>query len=424
MSTSETARVARARSSAFTPYQRKLFVFLGVATFFEGYDFLALSQILTDLRETFDLAPEWSGYIVGFVNIGSILAYFLVRLADRLGRRRVLTITIAGYTLFTCLSGLAPDVYSFAVLQLFGRIFLLSEWAISMVIAAEEFPADKRGTVIGVITGINGVGSITCALAVPVLKSLSPELGWRLVYFVAVVPLVLLAVARRGLRETERFEAQAGEARERARSLFYIWGTPHRKRVFALGAIWFVSYIAAQNAVSLWKEHAIHGLGFSDAQVGTAIAISAGAAMPCVFGVGFLVDRLGRRPSAAIVYSIAAAGTYFCFTLETFWPVTVALVFGIAGAQLYLPVLNAYTTELFPTDLRGDAYAWSNNLIGRIAYVGAPMAVGGIVHATGLGYGAVIAPMAICPLVAMMLVFALLPETRARELEETSSIAR
>lgn len=408
-------------SETFTPYQKKLFLFLGVATFFEGYDFLALSQILPELRESFALGPEWAGRIVGFVNIGSILAYFLVRLADRWGRRRVLTLTIAGYTVFTFASGLAPNVYVFIVLQLFGRIFLLAEWALSMVIAAEEFPAERRGLVIGGITGINGIGAIACALGVPMLTSLSPELGWRLVYFVAVIPLVLLALARRGLRETERFAAQAERATER--SVFHIWGTAHRPRMLALAGIWFVSYIAAQNAISLWKEHAIHGLGFTDAQVGLAIAISAGVAMPIVFGVGLLIDRIGRKPTAAVVYTIAALGTYFCFTLETFWPVTIALVAGIVGAQAYLPVLNAYTTELFPTDLRGDAFAWSNNLIGRISYVGGPIVVAQIVSVTGLGYGAIIAPTAIFPIIALALVWALLPETKGRELEDTSRVS-
>jgi len=408
-------------SETFTPYQKKLFLFLGVATFFEGYDFLALSQILPELRESFALGPEWAGRIVGFVNIGSILAYFLVRLADRWGRRRVLTLTITGYTVFTFASGLAPNVYVFIVLQLFGRIFLLAEWALSMVIAAEEFPAERRGLVIGGITGINGIGAIACALGVPMLTSLSPELGWRLVYFVAVIPLVLLALARRGLRETERFAAQAERTTER--SVIRIWGTSHRPRMLALAGIWFVSYIAAQNAISLWKEHAIHGLGFTDAQVGLAIAISAGVAMPIVFGVGLLIDRIGRKPTAAVVYTIAALGTYFCFTLETFWPVTIALVAGIVGAQAYLPVLNAYTTELFPTDLRGDAFAWSNNLIGRISYVGGPIVVAQIVSATGLGYGTIIAPTAIFPIVALVLVWALLPETKGRELEDTSRVS-
>src|SRR5688572_32620728 len=105
-------------SDAFTPYQRRLFVFLSVATFFEGYDFIALSQILPNLRADLKLGPEWSGYLVAFINFGTVLAYPLVRSADRFGRRRVLAITIAGYTLFTVLSGLSPNVYAFAAAQL------------------------------------------------------------------------------------------------------------------------------------------------------------------------------------------------------------------------------------------------------------------------------------------------------------------
>ncbi len=407
-------------SEPLTDYQKKLFLFLGVATFFEGYDFIALSQVLPKLRVAFDLEPAWAGYLVGMVNVGAVLAFFLVRLADRWGRRRLLTITIAGYTAFTLLSGFAPNVYAFALLQLFARVFLLAEWALSMVIAAEEFPAGKRGLMIGFLQGINGVGSVVCALLVPVLVPEAHPEQWRRVYFVAVVPLLLLAYARRGLKETRRFEMQARS--ERARPLAYIWSTPYRGRMLQLGAIWFVSYIAAQNATSLWNEHAANELGFTTQQVGLAIAIAAGVSMPLVFGVGKLIDRIGRRRGAAIVYAVGAAGTYFCFTLEGFWPVTCALVLGIFGAQAYLPVLNAYTAELFPTDLRGDAFGWCNNLLGRIAYVGAPVVVGGIVGATGLGYGPIVAATSIFPLVALALVYALLPETQNRELEETAAL--
>jgi putative MFS transporter len=407
-------------TAPLTAYQKKLFLFLGVATFFEGYDFIALSQVLPKLRLAFGLEPSWAGYLIGVVNVGALLAFFLVRMADRVGRRRMLTVTIAGYTVFTLLSGLAPNVYAFALLQLGARVFLLGEWALSMVIAAEEFPADRRGLMIGFLQGINGVGSVVCALLVPALvDDLHPE-QWRRVYLVAVVPLALLAYARRGLRETQRFEAQARP--EAPRSLTYLWSTPYRGRALKLGAIWFVSYIAAQNAASLWNEHAANELGFSTQQVGLAIALAAGVSMPLVFAVGELIDRVGRRRGAVVVYAVAAAGTYFCFTLESFWPVTCALVLGIFGAQAYLPVLNAYTTELFPTDLRGDAFAWCNNILGRVAYIGSPIAVGGIVGATGLGYGPIVAATAVFPLVALALVLALLPETTNRELEETAAL--
>jgi len=187
-------------------YQRRLLVFLSVANLFEAYDFFALTQILPNLRADLHVGITGGGLLVGFINLGTILAFILARKADRWGRKPVLTATIAGYTAFTFLSGLSPNVYVFAALQMVARIFLIAEWATSMVIAAEEFPAHARGTVLGVVSAAGGFGAILCAGVVPML--LATAYGWRSVYFVSILPLVVLAIARRGLKETSRFSAQ------------------------------------------------------------------------------------------------------------------------------------------------------------------------------------------------------------------------
>ena len=59
-----------------TAYQRRLFAFLGVATFFEGYDFFALTQVLSSLRDEFGLDREQSGRLFGVINFGTLVAYF------------------------------------------------------------------------------------------------------------------------------------------------------------------------------------------------------------------------------------------------------------------------------------------------------------------------------------------------------------
>jgi len=122
--------------ATFTSYQKRLFVFLSVATFFEGYDFTALSQILPNFRTEMVLTEGQGGLIVTTISAGTIVSYLLVRLADKWGRRRVLTITILGYALFTFLTGLSPNAYYFTMFQFLGRVFLIAEWALSMVIAA------------------------------------------------------------------------------------------------------------------------------------------------------------------------------------------------------------------------------------------------------------------------------------------------
>ncbi len=403
-------------SDAFTPYQRRLFVFLSVATFFEGYDFIALTQILPNLRADLGLGREWSGYLVAFINFGTVLAYPLIRSADRWGRRRILAITIASYTVFTVLSGLSPNVYSFAVAQLIARIFLIAEWAISAVVAAEEFPAKRRGTVIGVISAFSALGSIVCAGLGPVL--LATHYGWRSVYFVGIVPLLLLGFARRNLQETRRFATQVAGNAVRARSFLEIWRTAYRGRMLKLGMIWFFTYICTQNAVAFWKEFALAERGFDDKKVGLAISVAAVGALLMAFFAGKLLDLLGRRFGAAIIFGSGAFGIWGAYSLHGFWPLTLALVLAIFSASGVLVVLNTYNTELFPTEMRADAVAWSNNLIGRISYVFSPLFVG--FAAREAGWGSAVRPTALMLVVAVALIFALLPETRARELEDTA----
>ena len=404
--------------SRFSRYQWKLLAFLSVATFFEGYDFLALTQILPNLRADMGLDRDAAGYLIGFVNLGTMLAYVLVRRADQWGRRRVLTITIAGYTIATFLSGLSPNVWVFAVLQLIARIFLIGEWAVSMVIAAEEFPAARRATVIGIVQACSSLGSVVCAGVVPLL--LTTSYGWRSVYFVGVLPLVLIAIARRGLRETERFVHKDASANT---SLMQIWRSPYRRRMLVMAAIWAVSYVGAQNGVAFWKEFAVHERGFTDAEVGMAIVIAAVVSMPMVFASGWLLDRVGRRRGSIVIFGVGALGVLGSYTLYAPWALTASLVLGIFSASAYLPVLNTYTTELFPTEYRGAAFAWSNNLLGRVSYVLSPVIVGVIAEAVS-GFGPVVAATSVFPIITIVMIYALLPETKARELEDTAVLGR
>jgi putative MFS transporter len=398
-----------------TAYQKRLFAFLGVATFFEGYDFFALTMVLPHLRKDFGLDYGATGWLLGVVNFGTMLAYLLVGKADRWGRRRVLGVTILGYTLFTVLSGLAPNVWAFALLQMAARIFLIGEWATSMVMAAEEFPAARRGTVIGVVSATAGLGSVICAVVVP---PVTHAFGWRAVYFVGAIPLLLLAWSRRGLRETERFAARPKD--ESARSIFAILGGPYRRRVLELGAIWFLTYVCTQNVVSLWKDYALGDLRISEGQATLVISLGAGVSMPLVFFAGKLLDVIGRRLGAVLLYTSLIFGVLGGFTLHGIPGLAASMIVAIFGLNAILTLLNAYTAELFPTPLRGDAFLWTNNLIGRIGYVLSPVVVGQL--AKDGGWGPVMRASVLFPALALGLLLWLLPETSRRELEQTSEL--
>jgi MFS transporter, putative metabolite:H+ symporter len=408
-----------AEEAKLTPYQLRLFAFLSVASFFEGYDLLALTQILPNFGAEMGLSAGDEGLLVGVVNSGTMIAYLLVRKADQWGRRRLLTITILGYTLFSVLTGLAPGTLVFAACQLLARVFLIGEWAVSMVYAAEEYPKDRRGMVIGVIQAFSSLGAIACAGLVPLL--LATPLGWRSVYFIGGVPLLVMAVARRGLRETARFEKQvADKKQESAQPFTRILRSAHRGRMLKLALIWGLTYLCTQNAVTFWKTFALRERGLTDSEVGQSITFAALFSMPLVFAAGKLIDVLGRRRGAVLIFTLTAAGVLGAYSLGSRAGLTASLVFVIFGSTGVLPVLNAYTAELFPTHLRSDAFAWSNNLLGRTGYVLSPIALG--FAAERVGWGPAVASTAVFPLLALGLILWLLPETRGKELEETALV--
>lgn len=403
------------RATPLSAYQRRLLGFLGLATFFEGYDLFALAQILPNMRAEFGLTAAQGGMIVAVASVGAVLAYLLVRRADEWGRRRVLVLSVLGYTVLSLLTALSPNAWVFGIAQLLGRIFLISEYTVAMIYAAEEYPADRRGMVIGVLQACSSFGAIVCAATVPLL--LATPLGWRSVYLVGALPLLLLAFVQHGLRETGRFADATPVAKP---SLTRIFQTPYRRRVLQMGAIWALTAIGTQNAVTFWKEFAIGERNFSDAQVGVSLTVAAVVAMPLVLFSGKLLDVVGRRVGATVIFVTAAVGVFACYTLHDPRLLTAALILGVFGASAVMPVLNAYTTELFPTELRSEAFAWANNLIGRTGFLVSPLLVG--LAADAFGWGPAVAATAVFPILALIAILWLLPETAGRELEETAAL--
>lgn len=393
----------------------RLILFLGVATFFEGFDFLAITQVLPELRAEWGLTEAEGGWLVGAANIGPVLAFLLIRQADRVGRSRVLTWTIAGYTLAGLVTAAAPSPWVFAVAQVVARAFLIAEWAVCLVYAAEVYPADRRGRAIGLLQALAALGAVVCAATAPLL--LASPLGWRTVYLVGAVPLVLLAFARRAMPESPRFAAD----RPTQRPLLAILRGPYAPRLWRLAALWFLAYAGTHLSLTFWKEYAVGEAGLTNADVGRTLTIAAVVAMPLVFFTGRLMDSIGRRGAAKIIFTLTALGVFGAFTFRDAAPLTASMILVIFGMSAVLPVLEAFTAELFPTDHRVDAFGWTNNLLGRLANVALPPLAGTL--AMEFGWGATVRVTAIFLLAALAGILAWMPETRARELEDTARVS-
>jgi putative MFS transporter len=174
------------------------------------------------------------------------------------------------------------------------------------------------------------------------------------------------------------------------------------------------------NCLLFWKEYALTERGFTDATVGMCISIAAVSAIPLLYVVGKLLDRLGRRRSALVVYAAAILGALGAFTATSRPAVILSLILVIGVGSALVPILNAIATELFPTELRADAYAWSRNLLGRMGMVVTPILIGSC--AAHLGWATTLRATVLGPIIALALIWTSLPETSRRELEDTSEL--
>lgn len=398
--------------AAFGPYHRRLFVFLSVASFFEGFDYYALAQLLPELRTAFALSIRQGTQLVSVINIGMVLSFFLARQGDRLGRRRLLSVTIFGYMLFTGLSAACQTAAQFAVCQLLARLFQSAEVATVMVFAAEEFAAERRGFVLGIIQGSSALGAIVCAGVTPFLTS--TRLGFRAVYLVGSLPLLLLSYLRRNLRETERFQ-KTGPANL---SFLRLLRSGYLRRLALFSAIWACVMFCTQSALLFWKDFAVSVRHFSTAQVAAYLTVAALLSLPLSFSVGKLLDAAGRRFSAVVVFGLSIFGVLVSYTGAHPAVLTLGVLLGVAGTTCMLSVLQTLTTEVFPTAIRAEAFSVANSLIGRSSAVVSPLLVGTL--CSRWGYGPAVQMTALGPLVALSLILFFVKETAGKDLEETS----
>ncbi len=399
----------------------RLLAFLGAATFFEGFDVAAMGQVLPQLGQPggLGLTEAGKGWLVGAVGVGPMLAWFLVREADRVGRRPVMGITLAGYAVATLLSGLAPNAWVFGALQVLARAFLVGEWALAMVYAAEEFPAVERARVMGILHGLAWFGALACVALMPLM--LSSPLGWRTTFVVGFIPVLLLAVARRSLPETARFRSGAVKQQAtRAGDVLAIWRSAWAPRLWAASAASALTYVCIGPVASFWKQYATAERGLSEKQFSAASTVAALVALPLVFLSGRFIEKLGRRRSALVLFPLCAASVAAGFTVKAYPLLQLCMALSFFGTAAVVPLLNTWTTELFPTHLRGSAFAWSNTLLGRVGSVVAPVAMG--YAAERVGWGLPVALSALGPLLAGLLLWRAFPETTGKELEATSGV--
>lgn len=408
-------------TGAFTRYHKFLLFLLSAATFFEGYDFMVINLILPDLGRETGATAQTLGYMVSMINIGTIAAFFVIRLADKYGRRPLILITILLYTFFTALTAFSRGLTDFVIYQFLARIFLVTEWGLAAVILAEELPAGKRAFGIGIVQCAAAFGAVLAAGIYPAVSSLS--FGWRGLYLVGLIPLILMAWLRRDLKETGRWQKAREEgaiSSGSGKEFFAVFRKEYRGRTISLMALWALSWSALTAVQVFWAYHAINEVGWTQAQVGKSMTISYTIGLSGYLVCGKLMDMIGRKPTSILFFLGGGAATLWAFLSTGDMSMYIGVTFCVFFITAFLPICSTYTTELYPTHMRASAAAWTNNTVGRVGGVIAPGLVGQLALVLG-GTGNGVAALAIGPIIAAGLILVFFPETRHRELEDIAA---
>lgn len=280
---------------------------------------------------------------VALIRLATLASIPVLRLADRWGRRTLLFVSLAVFSIATGMTALATGFVAFVALQMLARVFLATESALASLVIAEEFRPHRRGagiSVLGVVSGA-GFGAVGgLALLVP----LTP-LGWRLFYVVALIPLGIVVYLRRNLRETRAFIAARDEHRLQSSFWPRVAAVHRRTLLKSMGLVGAFGFVQTAGFFSA-SDLAQNTYGWTGRF--TLIVVTAG-----VLGiVGFILgghvsDRVGRKPMVALAYVLASAGTILIFTGERMLSVPGFFLAAAAGA-CFVTVTLAYVAELFP----------------------------------------------------------------------------
>lgn len=409
------------------PVQRRALLSSFVGWMFDGFETSTLILVGSAAASSLLAAPSagdvrlavgtaLSGTLAGWA-VGGIVGSVL---ADYVGRKRMLMVSIAGYCAFTALTAASPSMTALIALRFVTGLFLGSEWSTGTALVAETWPASARAKALGVMQSGYGVGFfLASALWLVLQASTGPE-GWRWMFAVGVLPAIALVFIRRGVPESELWlKTVADRGADRRLTLVEVLADAQ-----ARGRAVATLVMAAVTVAVFYALTALTGpyIGAIAAKAGlnagswasiSALVYNAGAILGYV-SAGFIADAIGRKPYMACTFVGAiVAGLLMSLAPQTLGA-SLACVFVLGfftlGVFSWMPI---YLPELFPTRVRATASGFVFNLARLVAFP-LPILTAFLFTQFG-GYQATVLVLTLLYLLALTML-PLLPETKGAPL--------
>ena len=337
---------------------------------------------------------KWGGILTSILLLGWAAGGILFgRIADRIGRKRTLLLTMLLYALGTAACAGAVNIWMLIAFRVVASLGIGGEWAAGAAMVAEVVP-DKRRVEAGALLYTSApMGLFLATFANSQIAGVflhgAPQTSWRYVFLCGLIPAAVAFVVRIFVREPERWhQAAAAGTHPRIAELF----TPEHRRAtlggFAMAVVALITWWGVNAFISIVAT----GLAQETAKAG---GLDTSATLTLVeswkknannwFNLGGLLGTLltipaakvmGRRAMFGIYYALSAVAVMAAFGLELPPATRLSMyffigltVFGVFGSFTY------YLPELFPTRLRGTGAGFCYN-VGRIVAAAGPFLVG------------------------------------------------
>ena len=396
-----------------TVAEKRSLVAGGLGWMLDAMDVMLYSMVLAYLMGDLGMSKQTAGLLNSLTLFASAIGGMMFGLiADRVGRTRALMASILVYSLASGACGFSQTILQLAIFRFILGLGMGGEWTTGAALIAETWPPAHRGKALGLMQSSWAIGEM---IAAGVTLLVLPSFGWRAVFFVGVLPALVVFWIRRDVPESAMWLERG---KEKAASLRLLWRKDIRSKGLLATAMnacgmfgywglftWIPGYLA------LPEEQGGRGLGLV-ASLGWVLFMGPGKWLGYTL-FGFAADTFGRRKSYVVYLLVAAALVpVFGSVKGMFWLLLLGPLVGFFGTGFFSG-FSAIASEMFPTEIRATAMGLSYN-IGRGFSALAPFAVGYI--ATKYSFFGGFLLLAGAFFLSAILALAL-PETKGKHLE-------
>jgi MFS transporter, SHS family, lactate transporter len=289
-------------------------------------------------------------------------------LADRVGRKTPLMISILGYSLCNFVAGFSPTFMFLFICRALLGIFMGAEWPAGAALAMEQWPQRSRGFMSGVLQGSWGIGFLLSSACYWLLFD---RFGWRGMLWIGIAPALAIVYVRFFVKEPPVWVENQRRQRAENRQVKVPLAAIFRRGVVGnmLNACWFqcAGFVTYYSINALFATHLQKDLHLSTALIATPLILSNLFVFLASSSWGVVSDRIGRRWAMIIpaLISMAIVPIYLLSAQTTVIIAGYILIGLFAGGGMYGQI-PAYLNERYPTEVRATASAFSYH-VGAIA---------------------------------------------------------